>query len=240
MYPILFHIGPFVVYAYGFFLALAVVVVTWLITPKVAGIGVEKEKLYDLIFWIVLFAILGARLFFILLNTEYFIKNPLEIFMLHRGGLAWQGSFIGGWIAGIVFLKRHRIAVWKFIDLVIPFVALGHAIGRVGCFLNGCCYGRSSQWGLYFPVLDQKVLPTQLYMIVGQLIIFALLKIFSSKARFDGQIFIWYLILSSLERFIMEFFRWNDYLYFGLSVFQYVCIVLFITGIVLQQKLKKH
>lgn len=240
MYPILFHIGGFSVYAYGFFLALAVVVVTWLIAPQVARIGVSKEKLYDLIFWIVLFAILGARIFFVLLNTSYFIKNPLEILMIHRGGLAWQGSFIGGCLAGVFFLRKEGIPVWKFIDLVIPYVALGHAIGRVGCFLNGCCHGRVSEWGLYFPVLDAKVLPTQLYMVVGQCVIFGLLKIRAQKPYVEGQIFIWYLMLSSMERFVMEFFRWNDRLYMGLSVFQYVCIMFFVVAIVLNKKIKKN
>lgn len=238
MHPVICHIGSFPVYAYGLFLAIGVFVSAWLLASEAKRIGVDQETVYDLVFWVVLWGIIGARFFYVFLNLSYFIQNPLEIVMLQKGGLAWQGSFIGGLACGIVFLRRKHIPVWKFLDVTAPYIALGHAIGRIGCLLNGCCYGKAASWGLFFPVWGERLIPTQIFMSLGQIIIFLLLRAFSSKAKFKGQVFVWYLILSSVERFSVEFFRADHELYAGLSVFQYVCIGIFWAGIIMDRYLQ--
>ncbi len=116
MHPIFCQIGPFSVYSYGLFLAIGVFVSSWLLASEAKRIGVSRDTVYDLAFWVVLFGIVGARLFYIFLNFSYFIQNPAEIIMLQKGGLAWQGSFIGGLASGVVFLRRKNIPLWKFLD----------------------------------------------------------------------------------------------------------------------------
>ncbi len=239
MHPIVCQIGSFPVYSYGLFLAIGVFVSSWLLASEAKRIGVSRDTVYDLAFWVVLCGIAGARLFYVLLDLSYFIQDPLEIIMLQKGGLAWQGSFIGGLIGGVIFLRRKSIPLWKFLDITAPYIALGHAIGRIGCLLNGCCYGKTAAWGLFFPVWDARLIPTQIFMAIGQICIFILLKVFSSKARFEGQVFVWYLILSSVERFTVEFFRGDHELFWGLSVFQYVCIAIFLAGLFTDHYLKR-
>lgn len=234
------QIGSFAIYAYGLFLAIAVFVASSLLAVEARRMGVSRDVIYDLAFWVVLWGIIGARLFYIFLNLSYFVHEPLEIIMLQKGGLAWQGSFIGGMISGVVFLRRKNIPVWKFLDITAPFIALGHAIGRIGCLLNGCCYGKPAAWGLFFPVWGERLIPTQIFMSVGQIIIFLLLRAFASKARFEGQVFVWYLILSSVDRFSVEFFRADHELYAGLSIFQYVCIMIFLVGLFIDHRLRRR
>jgi phosphatidylglycerol:prolipoprotein diacylglycerol transferase len=239
MHPVICEIGQFHIYSYGLLLAIGVFVSTWLLASDALRMGVKKDVVYDLAFWVVLCGIIGARFFYIFLNLDHFLQNPTEIVMLHKGGLAWQGSFIGGLVSGIIFLRSKKIPLWPFLDIAAPYIALGHAIGRIGCLLNGCCYGKPAVWGLFFPVWGERLVPTQIFMSVGQIGIFLLLKAFSAKARFEGQVFIWYLMLSSVERFSIEFFRADHELYWGLSIFQYVCVVIFLAGMATGHYLKR-
>jgi len=145
MHPIFCQIGPFSVYSYGLFLAIGVFVSSWLLASEAKRIGVSRDTVYDLAFWVVLFGIVGARLFYIFLNFSYFIQNPAEIIMLQKGGLAWQGSFIGGLASGVVFLRRKNIPLWKFLDrthrLFAQWLLLWEARG-VGAFFS--CLGSAS------------------------------------------------------------------------------------------------
>ena len=111
----------------------------------------DKEFFWNFAFVILVGGILGGRLFYSILNFDFFLDNPQEIFMLWHGGLVWYGGFFGGLISASVYLKLKKKPFFKTADMVVPFVALGHAIGRIGCFLNGCCYGRVASWGVYFP-----------------------------------------------------------------------------------------
>jgi phosphatidylglycerol:prolipoprotein diacylglycerol transferase len=240
MYPKLFSFGPFTLYSYGLMLALAVLLSGGLLAREAGKrMGIARDVVYDLVFWVVLSGIAGARLFYVFLNLKYFISSPLEIVMLWNGGLAWQGSFFGGLAAFVVYLRKKNIPVWRFLDLAAPYVALGHAIGRVGCLLNGCCYGKPVAWGLVFPSFDVAVHPTQVYMSLTQLVIFVLLRIAASRNFRDGQIFVWYLLLSSIDRFFIEFFRADHLLYAGLSIFQYVCLVVFMFAFYAQIRLNR-
>ncbi|MBF0331314.1 MAG: prolipoprotein diacylglyceryl transferase [Candidatus Omnitrophica bacterium] len=244
MFPVICYIGPFAIYSYGLMLALAVMVASFLASDQARQQGLSKDDIYDLAFWVVLWGILGARLFYILLNTGYFLQNPLEIVMLQKGGLAWQGSLVAGIISGIVFIRRRKMPLLIVLDIVAPFIALGHAIGRIGCLFNGCCYGKPWAYGLYFPVWNERLHPTQIYMVIGELVAFFILRRLQTSAAWGrqpaGRLFMFYLMLSSLERFIVEFFRADhDVLWGGLSIFQYVCAGIIAAAIIVNVNLQR-
>ena len=240
MFPVICHLGPVPVYSYGLMLAIATLVTGLLVTRDAKSrLGIHPDIVYDLVFWVVLFGIVGARVFYVFLNWGYFFAEPLEIVMVQKGGLAWQGSLLAGLFTGVVFLKRKKVPLWKFLDIAAPYIALGQAIGRIGCLLNGCCYGKPAAWGIYFPVLEARLIPTQIFMSLGQVAIFLLLRALQPKARRNGQVFVWYLMFSAVERFAVEFFRADHELYFGLSVFQYICVGIFVAALMVNARLKK-
>lgn len=231
MYPTLCTIGPLTVYSYGVMLAVAVVICASLLSRDIKPLGITAEETYDFIFWVVLLGIAGARVFFIFLNLSFFMGNPGEMIMIQKGGLAWQGSLIAGLATALVYIKRKKWPMGKMFDAIAPYAALGQSIGRVGCFLNGCCFGREVPWGIYFPVHDAHLHPTQLYDSVGLLIIFFVLKKMQKGDRSPGSIFVLYLMFASAQRFIIEFFRADHFVVWaGLSIFQWVSIVVFLSG----------
>ncbi len=145
--------------------------------------------------------------------------------MLQRGGLAWQGGLIFGTATAAWLIRKHRLSLWKTIDFFIPYAALGQSIGRIGCFLNGCCYGREVDWGIYFPVHQAHLHPTQLYDALGLFLIFWILKRYTVIRKKDGEVFVLYLLLASAQRFTIEFFRADHTIVFwGLSIFQVVSL----------------
>jgi len=174
-----------------------------------------------------------------LLNLDYFLKDPSEIYKLQNGGLAWQGGLIFATATAFFYLKKHRLPVLKFLDIASPYGALGQSIGRIGCFLNGCCYGKPVWWGPYFPVHDARLHPTQIYESVGLLAVFLILKNLNTKKWGEGRVFAVYLMLAAALRFVVQFFRDDhDPIWFGLSIFQWVCIVVFLSAIVFFKYLK--
>ncbi|MEI7999146.1 MAG: prolipoprotein diacylglyceryl transferase [Candidatus Omnitrophota bacterium] len=239
MHPILFSIGPLTIYSYGVTIALAVIICSWALSHDAKAYKIPSDVIYDLIFWTVAWGILGARVFYVFLTWDYFSHNLLEMIMLQHGGLAWQGGLIGGLLAGIWFVRSKKLPLRILLDLVAPYIALGQSIGRVGCFLNGCCYGRPLSWGIYFPVHEARLHPTQLYETFGLLLAFIFLKYAQTKPHRKGMIFVLYLWLGAIERFVVEFFRADhDNLWWGLSLFQYIAIVIFVIGLVFLRRLK--
>ncbi|MCB9757163.1 MAG: prolipoprotein diacylglyceryl transferase [Candidatus Omnitrophica bacterium] len=231
MYPTIGHIGPITIYSFGLMLAIAVMLCSFLLSRDAGKVGISQETIFDLVFWVILGGIVGARIFFILLNFSDFAADPKQIIMIANGGLAWQGGLVLGCLAGVFYVRKKNLSLSTMVDLAAPYLALGQAVGRIGCFLNGCCYGRPVAWGIYFPVHGQHLHPTQLYdtgMLVG---IFFILKYLQKNSRRRGEIFAAYLVLASVERFINEFFR-ADHInaVMGLSVFQWVSVAVFILG----------
>ena len=232
MHPVLCQIGPLHIFSYGLMLAVAVVVCSLLLVREAPHRGLSPDILMDLVFWAILFGIIGARVFFIFLNLEIFVADPLEIVKLQHGGLAFQGGLIGGFLAGWIFMRLKKMAVLPTLDLIAPFIALGHSIGRIGCFLNGCCYGRPVSWGIYFPVHHERLHPTQLYESFGLLLLFFFLKWYEKRKHADGEIFFSYLVLAAALRFVNEFLRADHAdVVWGLSIFQLVSIGIFIAGL---------
>ena len=206
-------------------LALAVIVGTSLLVRHAKQVGLNGDLMMDMVFWVVLGGVVGSRLFFVVLNLPYFWQSPGEILMLQKGGLAWQGGMILGGLSGWVFIRKNKLPLWKVLDLVAPYLALGQAIGRIGCLLNGCCFGRPVSWGLYFPVHHARLHPTQIYLTTGFLVVFFILRRYQEGRLGTGSVFILYVFLASAWRFIVEFFRADHYRFFlGLSVFQWMCL----------------
>mgnify|MGYP002413005511 FL=1 len=208
-------------------MALAAVVCALLLQREAKKNHLNGDVIFDLIFWIVLSGVAGSRFFFIVLHWTYFMKNPMEIILINQGGLAWQGGLVGSTLAAVAFIRHKKMPLLKTLDFVIPYAALGQALGRVGCFFNGCCQGKEWVHGLYFPVHQARLHPTQLYSALNLLIIFFILKFFQSRNKVDGRVFTWYFIFASLERFGVQFLR-ADYnpFFFGLGIFQIINLVM--------------
>lgn len=148
--------------------------------------------------------------------------------LLSRGGLSWFGGLILGFICSVVYLRKKEISIYTFLDLMVPFVALAQAIGRVGCLLNGCCYGKVSKYGIYFAAHELPLIPTQLYSSLALIFIFIILRLLQDRPHREGEIFFWYLLLYSIKRFFIEFWRAdNEIILFGLTLFQLISFVIF-------------
>jgi len=216
MHPLICKVGPFAIYSYGVMLAFAFLVSSYLAKKKAQTVGISPEIIFNLAFIAFIFGIIGGRLLYVIFNFDYYIDNLSEIFKLWHGGLSWFGGLFLGSVAGIVYINRKGLCVYKVLDVIVPFVALGQAIGRIGCFLNGCCYG----------VLG--FIPIQIFSSLLLLIIFIILGFLQERPHKAGEIFFLYLILYSIKRFFVEFWRAdNKILMFGLTYFQIIAIAIF-------------
>ena len=228
MFPVICQIGSITVYSYGLMLAIAVLVCSYLSSREAKKLGIAKEVIYDFVFWVVIGGVIGARLFYVILNMSYFWENPREIIMVQNGGLAWQGGLLLGSLSAAIFIRRRKLSFPLMADLSAPYLALGQSIGRVGCLLNGCCFGKEATWGLYFPVHHAILHPTQIYMSLAGAVNFLILIYLKTRLKVKGHLFVIYLLIEAMSRFVIEFFRADhEILAGGLSVFQYVCIIIF-------------
>ncbi|MBI2173645.1 MAG: prolipoprotein diacylglyceryl transferase, partial [Candidatus Omnitrophica bacterium] len=243
MFPILFQWGPVTVYTYGLTVALAYICAAYFssqaarrMPPK--WVAISAEQLWDFTSVILLGGLVGARIFFVGLHWDLFRSSLLEIFALWNGGLVWYGGFIGGWISAWLYTRFSRLDFWRVLDQFIPFAALGHAIGRIGCFLNGCCRGLpSTAWcAVTFPGSAQPVLPTQLFEALGLLVIYGFLRGLQTKGILEkrGQLFGIYLVSYGTLRFLIEFLRGDQSVaWLGLTLQQLISIGLFVIGLFL-------
>lgn len=200
--------------------------------------GLDPDLIFNLFFLVFIFGIIGARAFYVVSDLSFYLRNPLEIIMLQHGGLAWFGGVIFGSLAAIIFIKKNKLGLFRTLDLLVPFLALGQAIGRIGCLLNGCCFGRVSTLGIYFKVFDQVLIPTQLYSSLLLLFIFFVLRFMQDRKHLPGQILCAYLFLYSIKRFFIEYFR-NDSprLFYGLTIFQLLSLAMFVVSLLILIKI---
>ncbi|MFH2137023.1 MAG: prolipoprotein diacylglyceryl transferase [Candidatus Omnitrophota bacterium] len=242
MYPVLWKIGNIYIYSYGCMVALGILVATYCCQYHAARRGLSEEKIVDLIFWVIIAGLIGGRLLYVLLNFGDYSGDLGEVFKLYKGGLVFHGGFIAGLIAAILFIKTNKMPFWKTLDLIVLYVPIGHAFGRIGCFLNGCCYGRETSLGLgiVFPGSDMCVHPTQLYSAVLLLILFVVLFFVERRKKYNGQIVFFYFILYGIMRFFMEFLRVDNFPVLGvLSIAQVISIGLLIAGIFFHLRFRK-
>ncbi len=245
MDPILFKFFGITVYSYGFFLSFAFMLCLMLILRRARFMDIAPHYVLDLGLYIIISGIVGARLFYIFSNFNYYLENPLEIFLLNKGGLVFHGGLILALIVGIAIVKIWKLPVLQMADLVITFLPLGQAIGRVGCFLNGCCYGKPTEsiFGIKFPTYsfaanafgpDIYVYPTQIFSSIADLAIFFILLLRMKKKQYDGQAVIYYLFLYGVARFFLEFLRAdNPIVFYGLNVQQIISVLMIVISLVL-------
>jgi phosphatidylglycerol:prolipoprotein diacylglycerol transferase len=242
MHPVICKIGPFTIYSYGLMLALAFLVATSLASRQAKNQGFNPQIVSILSLRLLFFGIMGARIFYVVVHLNFYLKNPVEIFMLAHGGLSWFGGLLAGVLVTVRFIRKKALEPLKILDLIAPFLALAQAIGRIGCLLNGCCYGKAAEFGLYFPLYDAVLIPTQIYSSVCLLIIFVILRFMQERPHRQGHIFFVYLILYSVKRFFIEFLRAdNEVIFMGLTLFQIISIILFFFAVFkLRQKERSH
>ena len=239
MHPILFEIGPFRLYSYGLMFALALLGATYLAGRIGGKFDVSPAFITDLSFRIIVSGIIGARIFYAALNYREFMDNPLEAFMFWRGGLVFYGGFICALFFGIRFIRKNKLSAYRVIDCIAPYAALGHSIGRIGCLLNGCCYGRpTTGWfGITADVSAARVHPTQIYSSLGLLLIFLILRIIQERPHKEGDILLIYAMLYGSFRFIVEFLRGDTTAVFlSLSISQVLSLVLVSVAFILYAK----
>ncbi|MCX5641957.1 MAG: prolipoprotein diacylglyceryl transferase [Candidatus Omnitrophica bacterium] len=209
MHPILFQIGGFAVYTYGLFVAGGIAIAFFLGLRRSRKLGIPEQLIYNLIFLAVVVGIIGARLIHITAEWSYYQRHFWEIFLLRRGGLAIQGGLLFGLAGSIWYLRRKKIAVRPTLDSFILYLPLGQAIGRLGCFFNGCCYGKVSNlpWAVNFPFLANRVHPTEIYYVLADAALFFILYIFSRTETKPGELTAWYLILYGFTRSAVDSLR---------------------------------
>ncbi|MCG2712210.1 MAG: prolipoprotein diacylglyceryl transferase [Candidatus Omnitrophica bacterium] len=242
MYPLLFSIGNIKVFSYGAMVALGVLIAAMLIYRHALLRQLDAEKIVDMIFWIVFWGLIGGRILYVLINPDIYAKDPLEIIKINKGGLVFHGSLIGAIIAALVFMKRSKQPLFETLDIIFVYVPLAHAIGRLGCFLNGCCFGKPTRAfsGVFFPGHYIRVHPTQLYSAFLLLIIFLVLYLCEKRKRFSGQIVCLYLISYGVMRFSIEFLRDNPAVLGFLTMFQCISIALVLIGLIMYGILKNN
>jgi phosphatidylglycerol---prolipoprotein diacylglyceryl transferase len=233
MHPVICKFGPLTIFSYGLMLALAFFMSSILACRQAKKEKYDPDVIFNLLFTAFISGIIGARIFYVIDNLSYYLKNPLEIIMLQNGGLAWFGGLILGVVSVIIYLKINKLPVYKTFDLIAPFAALAQAIGRIGCLLNGCCYGKESEFGIYFPVHNDILIPTQAYSSILLILIFIILRFLQDRPHKAGQVLYAYLLLYSIKRFSIEFFRADSPAIFaGLTLFQILSVIVFFIAVI--------
>lgn len=201
MHPVFFEYRSIVIHTYGIMAAIgflcAIIVASFLAEKE----NIKKDDISDLAVYVVLSAIIGARLFYFFVEPQFFLDNPIEIFKIWKGGLVFYGGFIFGLAGAFIFIKKRNLPLGKTADIIAPALALGHGIGRIGCFFAGCCYGKPTNLpiGIVFKnhdalaPLNISLHPVQLYSVVSNFFLFAVLMFFFTKKKKDGDVFLLYL-----------------------------------------------
>jgi phosphatidylglycerol:prolipoprotein diacylglycerol transferase len=251
MFPVLFEFKNIVIHTYGFFIALGFLCAMFIAKREARIAGEDPERIADLIFWILVSAILSARIFYVIVYwSDFYPDKIMDMFKIWEGGLVFYGGFIGAVITALIYLRKFNLPVWKSADILAPAIPFGHALGRLGCFSAGCCYGRacSLPWAVTFTnpdslaQLNVPLHPTQLYESATNLLIFLFIINYKRFKTFDGQVFFTYMLIYAIARSILETFR-GDFrgadIFGVLSVSQAVALVLGIFSVGMLVWLKK-
>lgn len=227
MHSVLFQIGPVAVKTYGFLLSLAFILGIWYSAKRAKKQGMDINWLPDLSLIILITALAGSRFFYVIRHLEEFeghlwdMVNPIQSSgEIGIGGLSMFGGFILAIISSIIYLRLKKLNVQKIADIVAPSVMLGLGVARIGCFLNGCCFGKPTEsfLGVIFPIdspagyffPDTSIFPIQLVASLKGFLIFGILLLIEKFKKFDGFTFWSMLTLYSVGRFTIDFFRYYE------------------------------
>ena len=252
------QLGSITIYWYGVFVSLGFLISYLYLQARAKKSNVSVECVSDLAFASMIGGVVGARLFYVILNFSDYSSNPIEIIRIDHGGLVFYGGFIGAVLTVSWYIKKNKLKIWEVADLFALALPLGQAIGRIGCFINGCCFGKPSEsWISYQYPHDSSVwahqvhsklipyqateclpvIPAQIFQSSINILIWIILVLVAKKANRAGLLFALYLILYSLGRFLNEFNR-GDYTqhYIGLTISQVICLAIAPIGILMYRK----
>lgn len=221
MFPQLFHVGRFFLPTYGLLVSIGVLIGLWVSVRNSERQGINPEHAWNFGILVVLCGIVGAKILYVVNDWSTYAAHPADIFSLStlQVGGVFSGGLVAALVAGAWYIRRHHMPALATCDAFAPGLALGHAIGRVGCFAAGCCYGKPTThfWGVTFknPLanfysqtpLGIPLQPTQLFESAVELANFLILMWMLRRKKFDGQIFGAYVFLYGVARFFLEFLR---------------------------------
>ena len=240
MYPRLFELGAVTVYTYGVLLAAAYLLGLKLAMNRAKTRGLDANRVLDLGIYIIISALVGAKLLLLITDFKSFTADPRELLTLARSGGVFYGGLIVAVVVALWYIRRVGLPLWTTCDVFAPGIALGHVVGRFGCLFAGCCFGKPTTrpWGITFTdpfaaanvgtPLGVALHPTQLYEAGAELLILIVLLVTERKGRpFPGRTFWLYMLLYAISRFIIEFYRGDDRGTVGIfSTSQFISIVL--------------
>ena len=241
MHPILFDFGGFTIYAYGVLLAAAYLLGLQFALMRARARGLDAQRVMDLGIWIIISALVGAKLLLLIVDFRQFTAAPRDLLGLARSGGVFYGGLIAAVVVALLYLRRHKLPLWTTTDVFAPGIALGHVVGRLGCLMAGCCFGRptSVPWAVTFhnpaaaanvgTPLGVALHPTQLYEAGAEALILAFLLAFERRGRpFPGRTFWSYMLLYGVSRFIIEFYRGDSrgMVFDVLSTSQFLSVIL--------------
>jgi phosphatidylglycerol:prolipoprotein diacylglycerol transferase len=254
MYPILFEIGNWPIYSYGLLLALAYLLGLQMAVVRARRRGVDAAKIMDLGIYLIIAALVGAKLMLVFVDFDYFRNQPRELLSLVRAGGVFYGGLIAAILVALWLGRRYKLDTWTTADLMAPGIALGHIIGRLGCLLAGCCYGRPTDapWGITFThpaaaanvgtPLGVPLHPTQLYDAGAELIILIVLLVTERKGRaYPGRTFWLYMLLYAVSRFVVEIYRGDERgTALGMSTSQFVSLLIIPVSLIMLTRLARR
>lgn len=254
MHSKLFEIGPLEIHSYGLMLAISFLVGIYFSMNRAKKQGIDQNKIIDLSVVIVISAILGARFLYVIFHLEEFKGHWLDTInpfqssgQIGIAGLTMLGGFVAAVGFGLLYLKTKKLPVLKIADIVVPALGLGIFITRIGCFLNGCCFGTPTDvpWGVVFPsespagycFPDQHIHPAQIYSSLYGLLIFGAIIFLERIKKFDGFLLYLFFIFYGISRFTVDMFRYYENSMvlvqiknFALSVNQGISLLMVILG----------
>lgn len=242
MHPVFLKIGSVTIYTHGVLTAAAFLAGIWLATRHGREYGLNIDQLNELFIYILLSSIFGARLFSILFDGEFrwYLAHPADMLKVWQGGLVYYGGFIFAVIASLLFVRIRKMPLGLTADALAPAISLGQVLGRIGCFAAADSWGKPTNvpWAVTYTdpealaPLNVPLHPTELYMVVGNLIVLTVLLLLRSRRKFDGQLFLTYGLLYPISRFIIEFYRDDPRgMWFNnrLSTAQIISVLFFLT-----------
>lgn len=211
MFPTLFEIGSFRLGTYGVMMAIGALVSIKLASRESARAGMNKDQFYNFAVFCLLGSIAGARVLYLIVEWDEFVRAPLGM-LFAREGFVFLGGFLTGILVGWWYIRRLGLSFLKAADCISPYIALGHAFGRIGCFLNGCCHGEmtTSWWGVPIEGYPGRYVPIQLVESLFLFLLFGFLYGIRNRIFKSGALFLVYLTSYSAGRFILEFFRGDE------------------------------